>query len=284
MSVLYPNGYQRQMITLERMRDLYEDGMHPEYARRFFPYMESKGGLLGMGGADRPCPSAVSAASMRCESFHQLQRFASGLLVYAAGDLVARNGDKIHRAPTWQEVDDAPAYGLHAFIGKDTPNNDDDESWHLQCLEMRGFLTWKNRGRPDPLLFPLPIDPPPTGGIAVTTYKLAGADGNGFRALDTRDADKPKPNGRFTVPIADPLADGAATVRVNLTVTEPDVAGNLAAWGFGENPGTSKVNWTAAWATIANEVEIRLSGFQTFEVQASCPLHLVVDVVSYGFA
>jgi hypothetical protein len=159
MTVLYPLGYKKQLVTIERLIELHSPDMIPEYRRRIFPWIVSKGGLVGIGDGWRPCPSDVSEASKRCESFHQDQRFKSGRVGYCAVDLVARNGTKDHRSPTWAETEDAPAYGLHTFIGKDTPTPKDDEAWHLQPIEIRGWASWVTAGRPDLKFFPLPDSP-----------------------------------------------------------------------------------------------------------------------------
>lgn len=154
--VLYPDGYGTAMVTLEQMKAKHGPKMHPEFARRFFAYMEYKGGTLGVGGGWRAI-SSVSAASAAGKSFHQDQAFASGLVRYAAVDLVTTDGpdaDNLQDGVTWDMTADAPLYGLHTFIK--VPN----EPWHIQCHEMRGWQTWVDAGRPDPLPFILPGDVP----------------------------------------------------------------------------------------------------------------------------
>lgn len=152
--MLYPDGYGTSMVTLDQMRARHAGKMHPEFCRRFFAYMEHKSGLLGVGGGWRPI-SSVSAASAAGKSFHQDQTFASGFVGYAAVDLVAPTFPVgKHRSPTWAETVDAPEFGLHTFIK--VP----DEPWHIQCIEMRGWQTWVNAGRPDPQPFTLPGDLP----------------------------------------------------------------------------------------------------------------------------
>jgi len=148
---LYPNGYGTQTITLERMRELHEPNMHPEFARRFFAYIKHKNGLLGVGGGHRTTQPTAPGFAPPGKSFHETQHFASGINAYSAVDLVATNPGNKHRSPTWAETDDAPTYGLHTFIN--------GEPWHIQCIEMRGWQTWINAGRPDPQPFTLPTDP-----------------------------------------------------------------------------------------------------------------------------
>ena len=156
---MYPDGYGVKMTTLAAMRAKHEPKMHPEFARRFFAYIEAHNGTLGVGGGWRST-STISAASAAGKSFHQDQRFASGFVGYAAVDLVHIQPGQKHRAPTWDETADAPTWGLHTFIK--VPN----EPWHIQCVEMRGFQTWVDAGRPDPKPFALPGTdvPPPTTG------------------------------------------------------------------------------------------------------------------------
>lgn len=283
MTTLYPIGYQSQLVTMAELRRVHEPDMHPEFSRRIWPWLESCGGQMGIGGGKRPCPDPVSPASQACESFHQLQQYASGLHVYAAVDLVYRNPGHVHRAPTWAETESAEPYGLHTFIGKNTPTTSDDESWHLQCVEMRGFQTWVDRGRPDPLRYPIPTDPPTGGLITMERFALAGVDGNGYRLKDTRDGQGPKLTKQTQWGVTDPDAAGAEAVTINFTVTQPDDSGFLAVWGTGTNPGTSKLNFVKG-QTIPNEVTLRLSNLGTFQVLPSVPLHLVADVVGYWFA
>lgn len=177
---LYPIGYGTTMVSMGRLREVHEPRMHPEDARRVFPYLESKEGLLGIGGGFRTAPAPGGAPLDK--SFHWWQDFASGIRAYCAQDLVAVNTASltrrifslngspqgrstlrralsvapVHRAPTWAETEDAPQWGLHTFIMKPP------EPWHLQPIEIRGWQTWVLAGRKDPVAnIPLPNDPPP---------------------------------------------------------------------------------------------------------------------------
>lgn len=149
MATQYPYGYGRGLDTLEGLERRYGAPMHPEYRRRLFAWLASRGGDIGIGGGWRPTPSDTSQASRNGRSFHQSQRFSSGLFVIAAVDLVHRNGDRVHRSPTWAEVprqgsghSDIERFGLHANV-----NN---EPWHLQPVELDGWQTWASMGRRDP--------------------------------------------------------------------------------------------------------------------------------------
>jgi hypothetical protein len=154
---LYPNGYGTSRITLEQMIAQHGAKMHPEFSRRFFAYMAYKKGLLGVGGGWRSTQPTLPGFAPDGKSFHQDQQFASGRIAYAAVDLVVPVVGGAHRSPTWAECADAPLFGLHTFIT--------GEPWHIQCIEMRGWQTWVNAGRPDPKYFVLPgeqpLPPPP---------------------------------------------------------------------------------------------------------------------------
>jgi len=153
---MYPEGYDRAEVTLEQMRAKHGPKMHAEFARRFFAYIESQNGQMGVGGGWRAVQPVKPGFAPPGKSFHESQTFASGIVAYAAIDLVHRQPGGKHRSPTWAETASAPDYGLHTFIK--VP----EEPWHIQCIEMRGFQTWVNAGRPDPKFFALPGTTPPT--------------------------------------------------------------------------------------------------------------------------
>ena len=157
---LYPIGYGAQMVTLTALRAKHEPHMHPEYARRLFAWIESCGGLVGIGGGFRPLGTQPDKFGFAPEgmSFHQPQPFRGYPSTYSAVDLVVSGlyaGN--HRAPRWSEVPakgsaEAARRGLHCHIAS--------ESWHMQCIEMRGYTTWRLAGRPDPQRFyPIPTSP-----------------------------------------------------------------------------------------------------------------------------
>jgi hypothetical protein len=169
---LYPDGYGTEMVTIEKMIAKHGPKMHPEFKRRFFAYIEYKGGLLGVGGGWRSI-SQISAASAAGKSFHQDQKFASGITAYCAVDLVTTDGpdaNNTHDGVTWEMTADAPTYGLHTFIK--VPN----EPWHIQPKEIRGWQTWVDAGRPDPQFFALPGTTPPPTGLPMRYYATPPAD------------------------------------------------------------------------------------------------------------
>jgi hypothetical protein len=168
--ILYPDGYGTAKLSLDQMKLKHGIKMHPEFAKRFFAYIESKGGAIGVGGGWRSTQPDKPGFAPAGKSFHQDQRFASGRIAYAAVDLVHVNPGKVHRSPTWAECADAPTYGLHTFIT--------GEPWHIQCIEMRGWQTWVNAGRPDPQPFTLPgaqPDPPEDDDMTYL-FRLASGD------------------------------------------------------------------------------------------------------------
>ncbi len=147
---LYPWGYQRALVTLSRLKELCNIGlMEPEAAERFFAEIVSRNGQMGVGGAHRTTQPSLPGFAPDGQSFHQDQRFSDGKVSFMAFDLVMRNGDNIHRSPTWSEVPkqgtghpDTARYGVHANV--------DGEPWHLQCFEVDGWQTWVNNGRKHP--------------------------------------------------------------------------------------------------------------------------------------
>jgi hypothetical protein len=151
----YPNGYGTARVSLDEMRRIHGPHMHPEFARRFFKYMEAKNGLLGVGGGFRTTQPTKPGFAPDGKSFHQAQTFASGIVGYCAVDLVVGTGG-VHRAPTWSECADAPGFMLHTFVS--------GEPWHIQPLEIRGHATWVSDGRKDPVapyVPPVVQDPTP---------------------------------------------------------------------------------------------------------------------------
>jgi hypothetical protein len=117
-------------------------------------------GLIGCGQTYRAVQPSKPGFAPPGMSFHEKQKFASGLFAVSAVDLVARaavgNPNPAHRSPTWEESGTSPNYGVYTFVK--------GEPWHMQCIEMRGYQTWVNAGRPDPQHFTLPTtqSPQPT--------------------------------------------------------------------------------------------------------------------------
>lgn len=69
-----------------------------------------------------------------------------------AADMVIWQGEgRANRSPRWSEIAFFELFGLHAFIGENTARTSDDEPWHVQCVEIRGWQGWVNRGRKHPI-------------------------------------------------------------------------------------------------------------------------------------
>lgn len=105
------------------------------------------------------------------------------------------------------------------------------------------------------------------------------------RIVDTRGT--PGPNfDRFIVranqntEISVPGGVGKQFAIVNLTVTLPAGPGFMIAWGNGDRPNESKLNW-AAQQTIANEITVELAPNGKFFVFTPVNTHLIVDLVGY---
>jgi hypothetical protein len=266
--VTYPNGYGTQRITLDEMKTKHAAKMHPEFARRFFDYIESKNGLLGVGGGWRATGTQPVGPGFAPEgkSFHQSQTFASGIVGYCAVDLVTGNGANVHKAPTQTDIADAPDFGLHTFI--------DGEPWHLQPLDIRGWQTWKNAGSPDPVA-PTPIIISDSGDDAVITLAKP------IRMLDTREQGvDPLPAGAWTQTLPDSIPASASAVFVTVTAVGAPAPGYITLWGSGARPTTSNLNYPAGAGAIANTTLTRVidGKFQMFNVS---PVHIILDVIGY---
>jgi hypothetical protein len=157
--ILYPWGYEDKLVTFDELcRRLELHPIHPEFYRRLTAWIEAQGGNIGIGSGWRAYGNSVSTASSNNQSFHQIQKFASGIKCFSAVDLVAINDGKSHRSPYWREVPaqdslESLEWGLHCNVGN-PPNG---EPWHMQCIEMDGFGSWLKNGRRDPVAnYPLP--------------------------------------------------------------------------------------------------------------------------------
>ncbi len=170
MPVIAPIGYRNQLISLDELRRRHASKMHPEFARRLFACIEASGGLVGIGGGWRS--SEQQAASYARDpntfappgtSFHESQRFASGVEACAAVDTVGRDGEN-DRAWTWLR-DNGGRFGLRTFWDVN------GEPWHVQCNDIpAGVSSWKKAGSPDPRRFELDGDTPTSGPAEYGTH------------------------------------------------------------------------------------------------------------------
>jgi LysM repeat protein len=177
---LYPTGYGTRRVTLDELFRIHHIGrMHPEYTRRLRAWLEAQNGRIGIGGSWRATGSQPDRPGFAPEgkSFHQTQRFVSGLEAFCAVDLVAVNPGGVHRSPRWDEVmrpDTAEArrWGLHCNVTS--------EPWHMQPIEIRGWQSWVNAGRREPVAgYPLPAPAPapaPSPAPASSTYTVVRGD------------------------------------------------------------------------------------------------------------
>lgn len=162
-SILYPSGYGRDELTLDALM-----GQHcpvavtePEFRRRLRHFLQSKRGRIGIGDIlPRPWGAQTSGASASNRSFHQQQTFHDGTMWCAAVDLVVRReaflGHSSGAVP-WSEV---PAQGSQYAQDWGVHINVPGEPWHIQCIEMDGFWSWTQAGRPRPTPdFQLPCQP-----------------------------------------------------------------------------------------------------------------------------
>lgn len=272
MSTLYPIGYGSRLVSMAQLRATHEPRMHPEFARRLFAWIESKNGLIGIGGGWRATGSQPNKPGFAPEgkSFHQDQRFASGFVGYAAVDLVAREPGKVHRSPTWAEGADGPLFGVHTFIT--------GEPWHMQCIEMRGWQGWVNAGRPDPRPnFTLPGGVTPPEVVDPKGPKMQAIPAT--RLMDTRPLGGPIPADRVVEVAAAPNRPAwAKSALINLTVAAPVGPGFITVWSGGTRPNTSNANYNVAGQTVANVALVPLSDAGTFVfAPAVNACHVVID-------
>jgi hypothetical protein len=163
MRTLYPWGYAKALVNMDSLKkNARIDLMEPEYARRLFAWIESRGGHIGIGGAWRSVQPDKPGFAPPGKSFHETQLMAGDTRFFMAVDLVARNGTNVHRAPSWKEVPqqgtahpDIKNFGVHCNVN--------GEPWHMQAIEVDGHTTWVSRGRPRPKAgFPIQgVKPPP---------------------------------------------------------------------------------------------------------------------------
>lgn len=167
--LLVPFGYARAEKPLSYVRTWLLEHHHPEFVERLLAWLDSKNGLIGPGGGWRAGGAQPNKPGFAPEgkSFHQDQNFNDGFCGAAAVDLVARNGANVHRAPTWNEVPaqgsaEAAKWGVHCNVG--APGQTGSEPWHMQPVELDGWQTWWNQGRPAPkpnYPFPGRVQPAP---------------------------------------------------------------------------------------------------------------------------
>jgi peptidoglycan hydrolase-like protein with peptidoglycan-binding domain len=120
--------------------------MDSSYAARLEAWLTSKQGVIGIGSALRLVQPDKPGFAPPGKSFHELQQFSDGGWAFVAVDLVAFNPTGMHRSPRWDEVPrqgsghpDILTYGVHCNVN--------GEPWHMQPMEIDGWVTWVNGGR-----------------------------------------------------------------------------------------------------------------------------------------
>lgn len=264
---LYPHGYGTTLVTIDELfRRNHVEKMHPEYARRLRRWLIDQRGHIGIGGSWRSAGSQPNKPGFAPEgkSFHQYQTFASGIVAFAAVDLVARNPGNVHRSPTWAEVpaqgsEWAKKYGVHANVST--------ESWHLQPIEIDGFDSWKSAGSPDPA-----SNYPINGDTGEVEMKIVNPP---MRIHDSRTTAKLGDSSEVVVQVPQ---TGVTAAFVNITIVEPAKQGFATAWtGMGTRPNVSNVNYGAG-ETICNTSWVPLSPSGAFRVFVRSSCHVVVDL------
>lgn len=276
--VLLPWGYGTSFKSSEDTRAVLLQHYHPEFVERFMAWLKSHVGKFGVGGhwrAGGTQPDRVGFAP-EGKSFHQNQAYADGFVGACAVDVVAVNPGGVHRSPTWSEVpaqgsEEALRWGVHMNVGA-APGG---EPWHCQPVEIDGWQSWWDKGRPAPrpnYSFPGRF----VKGVVVDRFRFEKG-----RVFDSR---RVGAMGRLqsgnTVQVSAPaLAKG---VKCNVTVTDCEGSGYVTVFPGGSEPaGTSDVNYQQG-VTVANQVDcpVGANGEVQFRVMgAAC--HLVVDVVGW---
>ena len=158
-----PWGYGTSYKRLGDVAAILAVHYHPEYVRRLLRWLTHKNGTIGIGGHWRAFGSQPDKPGFAPEgkSFHQSQLFVTGQRYAVAVDLVAPDGpdgNHDHDGVSWEDVprqgsQEAAIWGVHCNI--------DTEAWHMQPIEIDGWQTWVNLGRPD-IQWLYPIPPYPT--------------------------------------------------------------------------------------------------------------------------
>lgn len=264
--VLYPEAYGTKMTTLDGMIAKHGDKMHPEFRRRFFAYIESKDGLFGVGGGFRVTQPNKAGFAPPGKSFHQNQKFKSGITAYSAVDLVRlRPGGGVHMSPSWDDCADAPEWSLHTFIS--------GEPWHIQCIEMRGFQSWVSAGRKDPPLADLPSELLPGADMFQPIQPIRNSDTRVFGTALT-------PGDVHTFTLSSAIPANAAAVALNVTVISPTKPGYLVVWPSGPTPPTATVNFAPGEIINGSAIIGVKNGKFNIKIAGSSA-HVTVDVTGY---
>lgn len=293
----YPYGYSTATKTLAETKDWLMKHHHPEYVRRLCWWLYRQGGKVGCGGGWRAGGAQPDKPGFAPEgkSFHQDQNYNDGFTGACAVDLVVKNPGKIHRAPYWSEVPPqgsqaARDAGVHCNVGA-PPGG---ESWHIQPVEIDGWQSWWNAGRPHP------VPNYPIKGTAVTLPPVLpdlGDDDMAYTGHDPVRIEDTRPNNggdgkvgaKKSITITphgltpEPSPDEDVYVVVNFTVFQAEGPGYITAWsGEGSVPNASIVNYSPADPSPKNGFGIiKLNPNGDFKVYTLAKTHVVVDQAGF---
>lgn len=186
-SLRVPWGYLSSFKTLGEVETILLVHYHPEYVRRLLAWLTSKGGEVGIGGTWRPQNGQLGpdgkplpGHAPEGKSFHQDQPYNDGFVGACAVDLVLKAlPGGVHRTIPWSQVPaqgsaEARLWGVHSNVAT--------EAWHMQPVEIDGWQSWWDAGRPAPVAnYPIPGDTPtppptPTPGGTVLLYRVRPGD------------------------------------------------------------------------------------------------------------
>jgi hypothetical protein len=272
----FPYGYGTDEKTIKWIEKRLLTNYHPEYVARLIAWLESRNGQVGVGGgwrADGTQPKKAGFAPAG-KSFHQNQRYNDGFIGATAVDLVCRNAGGVHRSPSWAEVPiqgaaDAALWGLHCNVG--TPGARGSEPWHIQPIEIDGHEGWLKAGSPAPVPnYPFPNRSEEGNEMSAKPAK---------RWFDTRVFGATLKGGvAFDAKLPAEHA-GAKSLYINITVINPTQAGWLVAYGGGDVPATTNVNFTAgAMAQNTALVDVVKDRVQFLLSDNVREAHVIVDI------
>ncbi len=153
-----PWGYHTGSVTLRDAWATMAPHYLPEYLRRLFVWLTYKNGKVGIGSHYRTSQPVKIGAAPEGKSFHLKNWFRDGQIGAVAVDLVYEDGPdagRDHDTIRWDVVPqqgsaEAARWGVHCNVGKPGDPWPTGESWHMQPVEIDGFDSWINAGRPAP--------------------------------------------------------------------------------------------------------------------------------------
>lgn len=281
-----PFGYGDTYVSLRWLETWLLEHHHPEYVRRLLAWLHYKGGKVGVGGGWRAGGAQPDRPGFAPEgkSFHQDQEYIDGFTGACAVDTVYEDGPDpgtAHDGIAWREVPqqgtaEAARWGVHANVGVPGAG----ESWHIQPVEIDGWQTWWNTGRPAPRPgYPIPAehDPyqstPPEETDMDTLQPRRVTDTRGEGA--NRDQYKARPGTQHDIRI--PEAKGYKAAQVTVTAVDADNDGHLTQWKSGTRPETSFLNYEREGAPVTETLFVQLDTSGTFRLWTLAGVHLVVD-------